>query len=80
MARDVPNVEHAANSRAYELYVRNGVQAIQYLSWQLENDPFAKLIFESYDLLVSQLEPIDKTGRGYAYGFRGPRILFLNRR
>ncbi len=60
MARDVPNVEHAANSRAYELYVRNGVQAIQYLSWQLENDPFAKLIFESYDLLVSQLEPIDK--------------------
>ncbi len=60
--RDVPDVEHAANSRAYELYVRNGIQAIEYNSTQLENDPFATLIFEAHDLLVSQLELMDKTG------------------
>lgn len=62
LARDVPEVEYAPNSREYSLDLRNGLQAIEYSLWQLENDPFAKLIFESYGLLVSQLEPIDKTG------------------
>jgi hypothetical protein len=62
VSRDVSGIKHAINSRAYSLYVRNGIQAIEYNSWQLENDPFATLIFESYDLLVSQLEPMDKTG------------------
>jgi hypothetical protein len=62
VTRDVPDVKHAVNSRAYSLYLRNGIQAIEYNSWQLEDDPFASLIFESYDLLVSQREPMHKTG------------------
>lgn len=67
LARDVPDVEYAPKDRMYSMKVRNGLQSIEYHSTQLEHDPFADLVFESYDLLVAQLEEFDK--RGWTEGY-----------
>lgn len=63
VSRNVAEVECDYYKEGYELYIRNGVQAITYASCYMPNDMVTALIFSSFKKLRNEMMvPFEKSG------------------
>jgi len=62
LKRDVPTVACVPSLPHYTVYLRNGVQSLEYSSCSIANDPFSLLIHESFNTLTTELHEINPNG------------------
>ncbi|MES2934035.1 MAG: hypothetical protein V4805_11180 [Pseudomonadota bacterium] len=61
LKRDVVDLEIAPEAPEYAIYLRNGMQSLEYQSGAIVGDAYSSQILESFNFLLSQLDMIDKT-------------------
>ncbi len=70
LSRDVSDVKCNYNKKGYEVYMRNGIQAITYASCHVSNDMLTELILLSFRKLQNEMMlPFDKSGWKERYEF-----------
>lgn len=68
-AREVPEFEPTGDSRNYCIFLRNGLQVIEFSSCPLLRDGFSEDVFQLFDCIKNHMEPFDKKGWSEQYDF-----------
>lgn len=62
LSRDMAKVECNHKKDRFDIFIRNGIQAIEYSSCSIHDDEYTKLVFESYEKLLNLLVPNHEIG------------------
>lgn len=62
VARDVADVTAAPGLPDYAVWVRNGLQSVEYHSCPVANDPFTTQVIDAFSELAAELQDIEKQG------------------